>query len=115
MRRKVCCPRRNRFAPMAKPRDNITARKLSSSMRLAVPLLHAGLVFLVVPALALPFSTPKLALLTLGALLLFALAPPRKPHPAALVWLGLAALHALQGSPRAVLLDASAALLFASV
>jgi hypothetical protein len=79
-------------------------------MRLHVPLLHAGLVFLVVPAAALPFSTPKLALLASAAVVLFVMAPSRSSlaRTGALAWL---AISALQGSP----LNAAAALLLAAL
>src|SRR2546425_47672 len=110
MRRKARCPRRNRFAPMAIPGDNITARRLSSSMRLPVSLLHAGLIFLVIPAATLPFSTPKLALLASAAVILFVMAPhkPSLARTGALAWLAISALH---GS----ILNASAALLLAAL
>jgi putative inorganic carbon (HCO3(-)) transporter len=88
--------------------------------RLPVPLLHAGLVLLIVPPLAQPFSLPKLVLLLGGAaaLGLLALRPGTPPPRVALLlvcgWLGLLSLSALLNpapSPQALLLDGGAALL----
>lgn len=85
---------------------------------MAVPALIAALALLFVPWGSQPFSLPKLLLLATGALglALHALRKPGTAPPAArflgLSWLALLALSAPRGTPQAVLLDGSAALLF---
>jgi hypothetical protein len=91
--------------------------------RHAIPLFLAGMALVVAPWAA-PFSTPKLLLLAAGALVFAAAAfrghaaAPRLPLALALGWLSwtlVAALAAPDPAPRAVLLDASAALLLVAL
>jgi hypothetical protein len=66
-------------------------------VRRLVPLLHAALLLAMVPALAHPFSWPKLAVLCIGAIaaLLLPKTESQAKAGAPLLWLGLVATAAL--------------------